>query len=76
MSYALPSSREYDPDIIKQVEEWWRLTVEEDRDAAGRVQTGLKSGLYSWGSTLPESERNMRHSYRLVWEALAPSFRR
>lgn len=75
VSYALPSSREYDPDVIKQVEEWWRLTVEEDRDAAGRVQTGLKSGLYSWGYTLPESERNMRHFYRLVWEALAPSFR-
>jgi phenylpropionate dioxygenase-like ring-hydroxylating dioxygenase large terminal subunit len=58
-----------------QLHEWWRLTLEEDRVAAGRVQRGLKSGMYGWGYTLPESERNMRHFYRLVWNALAPAFR-
>ncbi len=76
VSYAMPATARYDPDLVKQISEWWRLTMEEDAVAAGRVQTGLRSGLYSWGYTLPESERNMRHFYRLVWNALAPAFRR
>ncbi len=75
VSYSVPEAREYPPDVVKQVDEWWRLTVEEDMEAAGRVQAGLRSGLYSWGYTLPDSERNMRHFYRLVWDALSPAFR-
>ena len=39
------------------------------------MQIGLRSGMYSWGYTLPESERNMRHFYSLVWKALEPAFR-
>jgi hypothetical protein len=31
--------------------------------------------MYSWGYTVAESERNMRHFYSLVWKALAPAFR-
>ncbi len=62
-------------EVAKQIAEWWQMTIDEDRDAAGLVQTGLKSGMYTWGYTLPESERNMRHFYALVWKALAPAFR-
>ncbi len=51
------------------------MTAEEDTEAAGRVQAGLRSGMYTWGYTLAESERNMRHFYSLVWRALGPAFR-
>ena len=48
----------------------------EDAEVTARVQAGLRSGLYSWGYTLPESETEMRHFYRMVWNALAPALRR
>jgi phenylpropionate dioxygenase-like ring-hydroxylating dioxygenase large terminal subunit len=76
--YNLPSSEtmtEDDRRIQAEIDEGMRLTLEEDYAAAARVQTGLKSGMYQWGYTLPESERNMRHFYGLVWDALAPAFR-
>ncbi len=73
--YRTPLDVEVNPEVAGRISEWWRLTLEEDRDAAGRVQKGLGSGLYSWGYTLAESERNMRHFYGLVWKALAPAFR-
>lgn len=73
--YPVPWDDHVDPEVVEQIAEWWRMTIEEDRVAAGRVQRGLKSGMYTWGYTLPESERNMRHFYGLVWDALAPAFR-
>ncbi len=74
--YRLPGADELeiDPELEAEIAEYWRLTGAEDREAAARVQTGLKSGMYSWGYTLPESERNMRHFYKLVWDTLAPAF--
>ena len=73
--YRTPGDEFVNPEVAAQMAEWWRITAEEDREAAAWVQTGLKSGMYSWGYTLPESERNMRHLYSLVWKALAPAFR-
>jgi phenylpropionate dioxygenase-like ring-hydroxylating dioxygenase large terminal subunit len=73
--YPLPGDEEVDPEVAAQIAEWNRMTAEEDREAAARVQTGLRSGVYTWGYTLPESERNMRHFYALVWRALEPAFR-
>jgi len=73
--YRTPGDDITNPEVAEQIQEWWRMTMEEDRAAAARVQTGLKSGMYTWGYTLPESERNMRHFYGLVWKALAPAFR-
>ncbi len=73
--YQTPDTEILNEQVAKQIAEWWQLTIDEDRDAAGRVQAGLKSGMYTWGYTLPESERNMRHFYALVWKALAPAFR-
>jgi phenylpropionate dioxygenase-like ring-hydroxylating dioxygenase large terminal subunit len=76
--YDLPASEhmtEHERVLAAEFEEGMRLTGEEDRAAAARVQTGLKSGMYQWGYTLPESERNMRHFYGLVWNSLAPAFR-
>jgi hypothetical protein len=71
-----PYSLDIPPEAAAELAEWWRLTNEEDTEAAGRVQRGLKSGIYGWGYTLPESERNMRHFYGLVWGALRPAFHR
>jgi phenylpropionate dioxygenase-like ring-hydroxylating dioxygenase large terminal subunit len=73
--YNIPGDERSDPAIEAQIAEWNRMTGEEDRDAAGRVQAGLRSGMYTWGHTLPQSERNMRHFYSLVWQALAPALR-
>lgn len=73
--YHTPGDEPVNPEVAAQIDKWWQMTLEEDRVAAGRVQTGLKSGMYTWGYTLPESERNMRHFYALVWKALAPAFR-
>jgi len=75
-SFRLPGAEQYDlePELQAELDEYWRLTGEEDREASARVQTGLRSGLYEWGYTLPESERNMRHFYKLVWESLKPAF--
>jgi phenylpropionate dioxygenase-like ring-hydroxylating dioxygenase large terminal subunit len=73
--YRVPNEPAVNKDAADSIAEWWRLTLEEDREAAGRVQKGLRSGMYTWGYTLPESERNMRHFYGLVWKALAPAFR-
>jgi hypothetical protein len=74
--YRLPDADQVplDPELEEEFAEYWRLTFAEDREAAARVQTGLKSGMYQWGYTLPESERNMRHFYRIVWETLRPAF--
>jgi len=76
VGYRLPDGDQIplDPELEEEFAEYWRLTFAEDREAAARVQTGLKSGMYQWGYTLPESERNMRHFYRLVWETLRPAF--
>jgi phenylpropionate dioxygenase-like ring-hydroxylating dioxygenase large terminal subunit len=76
--YNLPASEHITEDerrLQEEFDEGHRLTAEEDQAAAARVQTGLKSGMYEWGYTLPESERNMRHFYGLVWNSLAPAFR-
>ncbi len=73
--YQTPDTEILNEEVAKQIAEWWQMTIDEDRDAAGRVQAGLRSGMYTWGYTLPESERNMRHFYALVWRALAPAFR-
>jgi phenylpropionate dioxygenase-like ring-hydroxylating dioxygenase large terminal subunit len=78
VGYDLPASKnmtEDDHRLKAELDEGMRLTLEEDYAVAARVQTGLKSGMYEWGYTLPESERNMRHFYGLVWNALAPAFR-
>jgi phenylpropionate dioxygenase-like ring-hydroxylating dioxygenase large terminal subunit len=77
VSYRLPGADDAyaDPEVEAYFDEMTRLTAEEDAEAAARVQTGLKSGMYTWGYTLPVSERNMRHFYSLVWEALGPAFR-
>jgi phenylpropionate dioxygenase-like ring-hydroxylating dioxygenase large terminal subunit len=64
-----------DEELARELEEAGRLTGEEDREVVARVQTGLRSGMYEIGWTLPESERNMRHFYNLCWQALAPAFR-
>jgi phenylpropionate dioxygenase-like ring-hydroxylating dioxygenase large terminal subunit len=76
VQYRLPGADdvEFDPELEAELDEYRRKTFEEDREAAARVQTGLKSGMYTWGYTLPESERNMRHFYRMVWDTLAPAF--
>jgi phenylpropionate dioxygenase-like ring-hydroxylating dioxygenase large terminal subunit len=76
-SFDLPASATtpVDEDVETEFAEKWRMTFEEDLTVAARVQTGLRSGLYEWGYTLPISERNMRKFYSLVWEALAPAFR-
>jgi phenylpropionate dioxygenase-like ring-hydroxylating dioxygenase large terminal subunit len=75
--YRLPGadSLNQDPEVESEFAEKWRLTAEEDSAVAARVQTGLRSGLYKWGYTLPTSERNMRHFYGLVWSTLSPAFR-
>ena len=65
----------YKRQVAAQIAEWWRMTTEEDTLAAARVQTGLRSGMYTWGYTVAESESNTRHFYGLVWKALAPAFR-
>jgi hypothetical protein len=75
--FSLPESQveRYDEELEAEFAERWRLTGEEDRTAAARVQTGLKSNMYKWGYTLPVSEMNMRHFYAFVWNQLAPAFR-
>jgi phenylpropionate dioxygenase-like ring-hydroxylating dioxygenase large terminal subunit len=78
VGYNLPASKNMTDDDRRLQAEFtagMRLTLEEDYAVAARVQTGLKSGMYEWGHTLPESERNMRHFYGLVWDSLAPAFR-
>ena len=72
---STPGKHEVSVEAAADITEWWRLTLEEDVEAAGRVQRGLRSGVYGWGYTLPESERNMRHFYNLVWQSLAVAFR-
>ena len=49
-------------------------TLREDIEVCERIQTGLRSGMYDYGYTLPKSEQNMRHIYRMVWETLKPGF--
>ena len=75
VEYRLPGADDLygDAETEAYFDEMTRLTSAEDAEAATRVQTGL-SGMYSWGYTLPESERNMRHFYKLVWESLKPAF--
>jgi phenylpropionate dioxygenase-like ring-hydroxylating dioxygenase large terminal subunit len=73
--YPVPGDEGVEPKVAAQIAEWNRMTGEEDREAAARVQAGHKSGMYTWGYTLRESERNMRHFYALVWRALEPAFR-
>lgn len=73
--YILPAEPDVDPEIAAQLNKWNEMTAEEDNEAAARVQIGFRSGMYSWGYTLAESERNMRHFYSLVWKALEPAFR-
>jgi phenylpropionate dioxygenase-like ring-hydroxylating dioxygenase large terminal subunit len=77
VSYRLPGadSVSIDPQLQEELAEKWRVTFEEDLAVTARVQLGLRSGAYQWGYTLPESEKNMRHFYRFVWNALAPAFR-
>jgi hypothetical protein len=74
ISYALPGPG-IDPAIQRQFDEWRRMTQMEDGEVTARVQAGLRSGLYTYGYTLPESESEMRHFYRMVWDALAPVLR-
>jgi hypothetical protein len=45
-----------DPELEREFAEKWRMTREEDRAVTARVQAGLRSGLYQWGYTMPESE--------------------
>ena len=73
--YDVPGDEDIDPKVAAQLAEWNQMTADEDTEAAGRVQAGLRSGMYTWGYTLAESERNMRHFYSLVWKALGPAFR-
>lgn len=77
VNYRLPGAQaaQFDAETEAYYQEMSRLTAEEDAEAAAHIQTGLKSGMYGWGHTLPRSERNMRHFYRLVWDALEPAFR-
>jgi phenylpropionate dioxygenase-like ring-hydroxylating dioxygenase large terminal subunit len=74
--YPLPGADSHppiSPQLNTQIEDSLRRTIEEDIEVASRVQIGLRSGEYSWGYTLPESESNMRHFYQLVWNALGPA---
>lgn len=75
VNYPTPGEQTVNPEVAAQIAEWWRMTTEEDTLAAARVQTGLRSGMYTWGYTVAESESNTRHFYGLVWKALAPAFR-
>lgn len=75
ISYAPRGGAGTDPALQQQFDEWIRLTLVEDGEVTARVQTGLRSGLYTWGYTLPESEAEMRHFYRMLWTALAPALR-
>ena len=71
--FAMPGAEANSPsaDLEAEYAEALRLTGEEDREVSARVQRGLRSGMYTYGYTLQESERNMRHVYKMVWDALS-----
>jgi len=71
-SYTRPAENE---EYVAAFDAMLDETLREDIAVCERVQTGLRSGLYQWGYTLPKSEQNMRHIYRMVWETLSPAFR-
>jgi phenylpropionate dioxygenase-like ring-hydroxylating dioxygenase large terminal subunit len=50
-------------------------TFEEDLEACGLIQEGLRSGRIRYGKTVPRSESNIRHFQQLWWEALEPAIR-
>jgi phenylpropionate dioxygenase-like ring-hydroxylating dioxygenase large terminal subunit len=71
-SYNRPAENE---EYIAAFDRMLDETLAEDIAVCERVQTGLRSGMYEWGYTLPKSEQNMRHIYRMVWDTLSPAFR-
>jgi len=75
--FAMPGAEanSLSAEVEEEYVEALRLTGQEDREVSARVQRGLRSGMYTYGYTLQESERNMRHVYKMVWDALSPAFR-
>ena len=49
------------------------VTLNEDVEVVGAVQANLRSGALRYGHTVGGTETNIRHSQKLLWQALEPA---
>lgn len=60
-----------DPESVAQWAEMWNRTLEEDTDAVGLQQPGLRSQMVPHGRLMPASESAIARFHRMVWEEVA-----
>lgn len=60
-----------DEETISHWTEMWNQTLEEDTEAVGLQQPGLRSQMVPHGRLMPASESAIARFHRMVWEAFA-----
>ena len=67
---------EADDEIVGQWTEMWNQTLEEDTEAVGLQQPGLRSQMVPHGRLMPASESAIARFHRMVWEEVAQALER
>jgi phenylpropionate dioxygenase-like ring-hydroxylating dioxygenase large terminal subunit len=62
---------ECDEATVAQWAEMWNQTLEEDTEAVGLQQPGLRSQMVPHGRLMPASESAISRFHRMVWEEVA-----
>jgi choline monooxygenase len=65
-----------DPETVEQWAEMWNRTLEEDSEAVGLQQPGLRSQMVPHGRLMPASESAIARFHRMVWEEVAEALDR
>ncbi|HTU28638.1 MAG TPA: aromatic ring-hydroxylating dioxygenase subunit alpha [Solirubrobacteraceae bacterium] len=65
-----------DEEIVSQWTEMWNQTLEEDTEAVGLQQPGLRSQMVPHGRLMPASESAISRFHRMVWEEVAQALDR
>jgi phenylpropionate dioxygenase-like ring-hydroxylating dioxygenase large terminal subunit len=63
-------------DLVAQWTEMWNRTLEEDTEAVGLQQPGLRSQMVPHGRLMPASESAISRFHRMVWEEVAQALER
>ncbi|MFL5865177.1 MAG: aromatic ring-hydroxylating oxygenase subunit alpha, partial [Solirubrobacteraceae bacterium] len=67
---------ECDEETVAQWTEMWNQTLEEDTEAVGLQQPGLRSQMVPHGRLMPASESAIARFHRMVWEEVAQALER
>ena len=65
-----------DESVVGQWTEMWNQTLEEDTEAVGLQQPGLRSQMVPHGRLMPASESAIARFHRMVWEEVATALER